>query len=155
MNKAKNKIPSITNLATVTALNAKINEIKHKTSDTTNLAATTALAAVENKILSGSNLVKKIDCNTKMSEIENKITTDHDHDEYITTQEFNKLTLETFTARLAQAKLASQSDLANVVKKTDFNDKLKNLNKNLLQIKQNMCLMKMNQMSYQKKLEQY
>ena len=57
MNKAKNKIPSITNLATVTALNAKINEIKHKTSDTTNLAATTALAAVENKILSGSNLL--------------------------------------------------------------------------------------------------
>ena len=60
-----------------------------------------------------------------MSEIENKITTDHDHDEYITTQEFNKLTLETFTARLPQTKLASQSDLANVVKKTDFNYKLK------------------------------
>ena len=30
--------------------------------------------------------------NTKISETENKITTDHDHDKYITTQEFNKLT---------------------------------------------------------------
>ena len=36
-----------------------------------------------------SNLVKKIDYNTKIIEIENKITTDHDHDKYITTQEFN------------------------------------------------------------------
>ena len=38
-----------------------------------------------------SNLVKKTDYNTKISEIEKKIT-DHDHDKYITTQEFNKLT---------------------------------------------------------------
>ena len=60
MNKAKNKILCITNLATVTALNAKMNEIKHKTPNTTNLAATTALTDVENKILSGSNLVKKL-----------------------------------------------------------------------------------------------
>ena len=28
---------------------------------------------------------------TKIGEIENKITTDHDHDKYITTKEFNKL----------------------------------------------------------------
>ena len=35
-----------------------------------------------------------------MSEIENKITTDSDHNKYITTQEFNKLTLENFTARV-------------------------------------------------------
>ena len=34
---------------------------------------------------------KKADYNTKISEIENKITTDHNHDTYITTQEFNKL----------------------------------------------------------------
>ena len=31
-----------------------------------------------------------------------KITTDHDHDKYITTQEFNKLAAEMFTARLGQ-----------------------------------------------------
>ena len=52
-----------------------------------------------------------------------------DHDKYITTPEFNKLTAENFAARLAQANLASKSDIANFVKKTDFDDKLKNLNK--------------------------
>ena len=39
----------------------------------------------------------------KISEIENKITADHKYDKYITTQEFNKLALENFTARLRQA----------------------------------------------------
>ena len=56
---------------------------------------------------------------------------DHDHDKYINTQEFNKLTSENFTAGLAQANLASKSDIANFVKKADFDDKLKNLNKNV------------------------
>ena len=45
---------------------------------------------------------KKTDYNTKISEIQNKITADHDYDKYITTQEFNKLTSENFTARLKQ-----------------------------------------------------
>ena len=35
---------------------------------------------------------KKIDYNTTVTEIENTITTDHGHDKYITTQEFNRLT---------------------------------------------------------------
>ena len=52
------------------------------------------------KIASVNNLVKKIDYNTKVCEIENKFTTDHDHDKYTTTQEFNKLTSENFTAKL-------------------------------------------------------
>ena len=34
-------------------------------------------------------------------------------------------------ARLAQENLASKSGIANLVKKTDFDDKLKNLNKNV------------------------
>ena len=53
-----------------------------------------------------SNLVKKTDYNTKISEIKNNITADHDHDKYITTQEFNKLTSENISATLAQANLA-------------------------------------------------
>ena len=69
-----------------------------------------------------SNLVKKTNYNTNISEIENKITTDHDHDKYITTHEFNKVTAENFTLRLAQANLASKSDIANFVKKTDLNN---------------------------------
>ena len=101
----------------------------------TNLATTTALTTVENKIPNASNLVKKkTNYNTKISEIENKIPTDHDHDKYITTQQFNKLTAENFVVRLAQANLASKSDIANFVKMTDFDDKLKNVipNKNEL-----------------------
>ena len=57
-----------------------------------------------------------------------KITTDHHHNKYIPSQEFNKLTSGHFTARLAQEKLAGKSDIANFVKKTDFDGKLINLN---------------------------
>ena len=57
----------------------------------------------------------------KIREIENKITSDNDHDRYITTEKFNKLPSENFTARLAKANLASKSNIANFVKKTDLN----------------------------------
>ena len=36
---------------------------------------------------------------------------------------------ENFAARLAQTNLASNNDIADFVKKSDFDDKLKNLNK--------------------------
>ena len=85
--------------------------------------------------------------------IENKITTDHDHDKYITTQGFNNLTSENFTARLKQTYLASNTDIilicigiilisywyyiilywyyfATFVKKTNFDNKLKNVTSN-------------------------
>ena len=67
---------------------------------------------------------KKTDYNKKINEIEKK-TSDHNYDKYITTPEFNKLTAESFAARLAQANLASKSDIVNFVKKTNFDDKLK------------------------------
>ena len=57
----------------------------------------------------------------KNTEIEKKLT-DNNHDRYITTPEFNKLTAENFAARLKQA---------NLVTKTDFKDKLKNLNQKI------------------------
>ena len=66
-------------------------------------------------------LLKKTDYDTKVNEIENKIT-DHNHDKYITTPVFNKLTAENFAARLAQA---------NLVTKTDFDNKLPNLNRKI------------------------
>ena len=47
----------------------------------------------------------------------------------ITTREFNKVTIETIASRLAEVNLASKTDIANLVRKTDFDDKLKNLNK--------------------------
>ena len=73
---------------------------------------------------------KTTDYKRKTSEIENKVSTDHDHDKYITTQEFNNLTSENFTAKLKQTNLASKSDIANFVKKTDFDNKLKDVTSN-------------------------
>ena len=75
------------------------------------------MTAVESKIPNVSNLVTKTDYNTKISEIEKKIT-DHNHDKYITTPEFNTLAASVFNARLAQTKL---------VTKTDFDTKLKDI----------------------------
>ena len=88
----KKEVANITNSATTTtAFNAKINKIKYKKANITNLATTTALTAVKNEIPNVRNLVKKSDYSTHISQIVNKITTYHDHDKYITTQEFNKL----------------------------------------------------------------
>ena len=76
---------------------------------------------------------KKTDYNTKISEIENKVT-NHDHDEYNTTSEFNKLTVENFKARSAQP---------NLVTKTNLDAKMISLNKKITQIKQDSYLLKM------------
>ena len=71
------------------------------------MATTSALTAAENKIPDVSNLVRKTDYDTKISETEKKLT-DHNHDKYITTPEFNKFTAEIFAARLlAQANLVT------------------------------------------------
>ena len=57
--------------------------------------------------------------NIKVIEVENKIP---DHVKYITTQEFNNLSAENLVARLTQA---------NLVTKTDFDNKLISFNKNI------------------------
>ena len=64
-----------------------------------------------------TQLLLLTDYNTQINEIEKK-TADHDHDKYITTPEFNKVT----ASRLAQA---------NLVKKTDFDNELIKVSKNL------------------------
>ena len=51
-----------------------------------------------------------------------KKNTDHAHDKYITTPEFNKLTTENLKPRLKQGDL---------VTKTDFDNKLQSLNKRI------------------------
>ena len=71
---------------------------------------------------------------TKINEIGKEII-DHDNDQYIATQEFNKLTLENFAAGLAQANLTSKNYIAVLIKKTDFDGKLKNINEKLLKSK--------------------
>ena len=80
--------------------------MKNKIPNITNLATTTtAVTAVENKIANQSK--------------------------YITASEFNKLTSESFASRLAQGNLASKNVIANFIKKTDFDDKIKDLNKKI------------------------
>ena len=92
-------------------------------------------------MFNASNLAKKTDYNTKINETEKKIT-DQDCEKYIAAQESNKLTAEHFIARLAQENLASESNIANFVKKTDFDDKLRNLNKKITSNKTKHVLVK-------------
>ena len=125
----KGEISSITNLTTTTFLNGKISEVKNKIPNITNLT-TAVLTTVEDKIPNVINLVKKTEYKRKIKEIGNKITTDNDHDKYVTTQEFNKLTSENVTRRLVQGNLATKKDFANFVTETDFDNKLKNVTSN-------------------------
>ena len=122
----ENKIPDTSGLVKKTDYNTKITEIEGKIPDISNLATKTALATVENKIPSVSNLVKKTDYNTKFTEIESKLN-NHNHDKCIDTSEFNKLAVDVFNARIAQA---------NLITKTDFDAfELWNLNKTITQNK--------------------
>ena len=102
--KLEKKTPDTSNLVKKSDYNTKISEIESKIPSISGLATTSALTAVENKIPSINNLVKKTDYDTKVTEIEKKVT-DHKHDEYITTPEFNKLAADIFNARLVQANL--------------------------------------------------
>ena len=104
-----------------TDYNTKTGEIENKIPSIGGLATNSALTAVENKISKFSNLVKKTDFDAKKLDIEKKVT-DHDHDKYITTPEFNKLTADNFAARSAQASLLT---------KADFDNKQKGLNRKI------------------------
>ena len=97
------------------------------------MASTTALNTVENEIPNISDIVKKADYGTKTSRTKNKIC-HHDYDKYITTPKFNSLTAENFAARLKQANLASKSDIASFVKKTDCEHKLKDVTSNKIEL---------------------
>ena len=106
----ENKIPRISNLATKTALST----VENKIPDVSNLATKAALTTIENKIPDGSTLVKKSYYDTKIKNVENKC---------ITTTEFNKLATDAFNTRTVQTHL---------VKKTDFNNKLSDLNRKIM-----------------------
>ena len=71
-----------------------------------------------------TNLVTTADHHAKINEVKNKITNVTklpEHSKYIPTPEFNKVTAANF--------VASNNDFVNFVKKIDFDDKLKSLNK--------------------------
>ena len=132
--KIENKIPNTNDLAKKVDYNTKITEIESKIPDVCSLVTKTALNTVENQILDISSLVEKTDYNTKITEIEKKLT-NHNHDKYITTPEFNTLAADVFNARLAQA---------NLVTKTDFDNSAQVLIVKSQQIKRKMSLLKTN-----------
>ena len=122
----ENKIPNMTDFAK----KAKLAELENKIPYISNLATKTELTAVENKITNVSNLVKKTDYNTKITEVENKLN-NQNHDKYIDTQKFDKLTADVFNARIALAKLITKTEF--VSKLSRFNRKIvANKSKHLL-----------------------
>ena len=74
--------------------------------------------------IDASDFFKTTNYNTNFNKIEKK-NTDDDFGTYSSTREFNKVTAETFAARLAQANSASKTYIAYFVKKTNFDEKLK------------------------------
>ena len=112
-------IPNAKCLVKKADLNAKISEIENEIPNIASLATNSTLNVVKNKIPDVSSLVNKTDYDTKVTEIEKKVS-DHNHDKYITTPEFNNIVAGDFTARLAQADL---------VKMTDFYTKLQDISK--------------------------
>ena len=106
--------------------------LENKIPDVSGLATKTALTTVENKSPDVSSLAKKTNYDTNISELEKKLT-DHNHDKYITTPEFNTLAASVFNARLAQANLIIQILMLNCQVLTE----------KLPQINQNTYLLKM------------
>ena len=76
--------------------------------------------------------LKKTDYHTKVTEIENKLT-DHNHDKYIDTSEFNKLATDVFNARLAQANLITKQIL--ILNCQVLTEKLSKINQNIFLLK--------------------
>ena len=77
---------------------AKLTELGNEIPAVSSLAKKNVLSAVENKISTVSSLVKKKkNCDTKITEIDKKFT-DHNHEKYITTPEFNTLAADAFNA---------------------------------------------------------
>ena len=72
----------------------------------------------------------KTDYNTNITQIEKKLT-DHNHDKYITTLEFNTLAADVFNEALARANLVRKADLDATL--SSFNRKITvNKSKHLL-----------------------
>ena len=85
------------------------------------MATKTALITAENEMPSVNSLVKKQTITQKLLKLKNKFT-DHNHDKYITTPEFNTLAADIFNARLTQV---------NLITNTDFDAKLSSINRKI------------------------
>ena len=107
-----------------------MTEIEGEIPSITCLATNSALTAVENKIPDVSGFVKKNDYNTKISDIEKK-TTDHNHDKYITTPEFNSFSSRGFYCKTSTSKFSDKNRFYTRLK--DISDQItSNKSKHLL-----------------------
>ena len=86
----------------------------------------------ENKIPDISSLVTTTVLNTKISEVESKIT---DQAKYITTQESKNLTAQNFKEKIKEADLVSKTDFDN--KLISFNSKFTSNKTKDLEVKKN------------------
>ena len=135
ISKIDKKIPYVSGLVKKTDFNAKVTKIEGKIPSISGLATNSALTGVENKIPDVSSLVKKTDYNTKISEVENKVN-NHNHAKYITTPEFN-----ISAADVLKGRLAAQTDL---IRKPEFDFKLKEISDRVTKKRLNTCWLKMN-----------
>ena len=127
VNSLEKKISDATKLIHMNKYNTDKQNLEKKIGDVdkkyqiqvTTTVLNTKKKEVENKIPNTSNLVTTNVLNRKINEGDNKIP---NRDKYITTPKFNKLTAESFVARLKQA---------NLVTKTDFNNKLTGFRKRI------------------------
>ena len=73
INEVKGEIPNTTNLSVYASFNAKINEVKGEIHNITNLATTSALITIEDGMPSVSNLVKKLTITQKILKLKRKL----------------------------------------------------------------------------------
>ena len=128
------EIPDTSGRNKKTDYNTKITEIENKIPSISGLATNSALATVEDKIPNIICLVKKNKSITqKLLKLKKNLRI---------IIMANILLLQSLEANCR--KFCCKIKQANLVTKTDFDDKLKSLNQKLTQIKQNMYLLKMN-----------
>ena len=100
-------------------LKTKVNSLKNKIPGATTLIHINQYKTDKQKIPNTSGLVTTAILNTKITEVENKTP---NHDKYITTRKFNKLTGEHFAAKLKQANLLATTAFDN--KLTSYNRRI-------------------------------
>ena len=114
----EDETPDITNLATTADLNATLNDFKYEIFSISGLATAATLSAVKKKIPDVNTLFKKADYDAKISE--KKI---------FTTSDCNKSRKNIPHAKITEKKVIK--NIGNFVKKTDFDDKVKNINRKI------------------------
>ena len=122
-NSLEKKIPDAAKLIHINQYNTDKQNLEKKIGD------------ADQKIPDTSGLVTTTVLNTKVNEVENKIP---NHDKYVTTPEFNKLTAETFTARLMQANLVTETNFDN--KLTSYNTRITSSKTKYLEVQKKLTI---------------